>query len=234
MDEITVVMPAYTINEEVWKLTENALDSIGEGPLIIIDNASPMGGGYLRSKATTYVRNDTNLGFAKACNQGIKLAQTKYVAICSTDVRVSPNWRQVALEVLQEPTVYSCHFRMTNYHVSFKYGNTTAYTGKERWCAIAFFVFDREKALLFDEEFFNSYEDWDLMTRVRKQGYKTAYTNKACFQHNHSFTQKYLGYPGTQENKELFKKKHGGYAEDLFALEFPDQMAVDYQKGFDL
>lgn len=233
MSDITVVMPCYTINEEVQKLTEQAIESVGEGPRILIDNASPMGGGYLRSRADIYVRNFQNLGFAKACNQGIKLSQTRYVAIVSTDVRVSPNWREVAREVFKED-VYSCHFRMTNYDVPFQMGNLISYTSRERWCTAAFFVLDKEKDLLFDENFFNSFEDWDLLFRARKAGFITAYTNIASFQHMHSFTQKSLGFPKTNENREYFTKKHGIDPDELLAKEYPEQMKVNYWEGFSI
>lgn len=231
--DVTAVMPAWTLNDEIQKLTENAIESIGDVPLIIVDNASPQGGGYLRSKADTYVRNKENLGFAKAVNQGIKLAKTRYVLIVSTDVRLSPNWKDAAELIVLEDT-FSLHFRMTDYDVPFKYGLDFSYKGKERWCTAATFVMDKEKGLLFDEDYFNSYEDWDLFWRARKAGYKTAYTNMACFQHHHSFTQKFVGFPKTDENKELFKKKHGEYADELFAKLYPDQVAQDYQKGFDI
>lgn len=234
MFDVTCVIPAWTINDQVQKMTENAIESIAGTPLIIVDNASPQGGGYLRSKADIYVRNKENLGFAKAVNQGIKLAQTRYVAIVSTDVRVSPNWKEAAEGVFSTSNTFSCHFRMTNYDIPFKGGHTTAFSGKERWCTAAFFVLDKEKNLLFDERFFNSYEDWDLFFRVRKEGYYTAYTDKACYQHAHSFTQKFVGFPKTEDNKELFKQIHGDYAEELFAKQFPDQVAKNYWEGFNV
>ena len=231
---IQAILPAYTLNEEIQKVTEEAIKSIGDVPLVVVDNASPMGGGWLRSQATTYVRNSQNLGFAKAVNQGIKLATTRYVAVVSNDIVASPNWQEVALEVLSDASTFSCHFRMINYGRPFAYGDEVSYTGRERWCTAAFFVLDREKGLFFDEDFFNSFEDYDLLLRARKLGYENAYTSKACFQHHHSFTQRFTGFKGTDQNKELFKKKHGEYADILFAKEFPEQMEKGYWEGFDL
>ncbi len=233
-NQISCVMPCWTLNESVHQMTVNALDSIQDTPIIIVDNASPMGGGYLRSKADIYVRNKENLGFAKAVNQGIKLAQTRYVAIVSTDVRVSPNWKEVALQIFAHSEVSSCSFRMTNYDVPLVYGSSTALTGKERWCTAAFFVLDKEKGFYFDEDFFNSYEDWDIFTRMRKAGYQTAYTDKACYQHAHSFTQQFVGFSGSEKNKEIFKRKHGKYAEELFAEMYSEQVTIEYWKGFEV
>lgn len=235
MNDISVVIPAWTLNDQVQKMTENAIESIGDVLLTIIDNASPQGGGYLRSKADTYVRNKENLGFAKAVNQGIKLAQTRYVAVVSTDVRLSPNWREVAEEVFKAspPFPFSVHFRMTNYDVPFAYGKTTT-AEKARWCTAAFFILDKEKNLLFDEDYFNSCEDTDLFYRARQKGLKQIYTDRACYQHAHSFTQQFVGFTGSEQNKEIFKSKHGEYPDILVAKELGAQMAVDYWKGFSL
>jgi GT2 family glycosyltransferase len=234
MDKITVVIPCWILNEQILELTTNCIDSLGDVFLIIIDNASPMGGGYLREKADLYVRNKENLGFAKAMNQGIKLAKTKYVALVSNDTRPSPNWQEVAREVLDKPDTFSCHFRMTNYDVPFVYGNETLYKGKERWCTAAFFVINKKYNLFFDEDYFNSFEDWDLAYRVTQRGWHTAYTNKACFQHHHSFTQKFVGFKGSDENRKIFIKKHGKDPDELLAELYPEQVKQDYYEGFNL
>lgn len=235
MLDVTVCVPAWTINDQVQKMTENAIDSIGDCPLIIIDNASPQGGGYLRSKADTYVRNKENLGFAKAVNQGIKLAKTRYVAVVSTDVHLPVNWHDVAEEALRETgdSAFSVHFKMINYNESFTEGGKTWVTGKERWCTAAFFILDKEKGLLFDEDYFNSCEDTDLFYRARKAGYKQIYTNKASYQHAHSFTQQFVGFPGSEQNKEIFKSKHGEYPDILIGNELAEQMKEDYWRGFE-
>jgi GT2 family glycosyltransferase len=87
---------------------------------------------------------------------------------------------------------------------------------------------------MFDEDFFNSYEDYDLFWRARKEGLKTVYTNTVCFQHKHSFTQQFAGFKGTEQNRELFKKKHGEDADILMQKLYPDQWQKDYWSGFDI
>ena len=242
----SVVIPCYNLNEEGLQLTKNAigtfypldnLEAASNVELILVDNDSKVGGGYLREQANTYVRNWKNLGYAKAVNQGIKLATNRYVAIANSDIRVSPNWQQITQEIFDQNTdIATLHFRMTDYDVPFAYGVKTAITGKERWCTGSFFVIDKEKQLLFDERFFNSYDDWDYQLRARQSGWNTAYTNRACYQHNHSFTQKLI--PEREENNkrnaEYFKQKHGRYAEEIFAEQFPEQITQDYRGGFEI
>lgn len=233
-------MPCFILNEETRLLTQEAIASLGEVNLIIIDNASTMGGGYLRSVADIYVRNKYNLGYAKAVNQGLLLSKSDYVAIANNDVRVSPNWQEVVTEVFTNSKVYSVHPRMIDYDAPFEYGTQIVETGKERWCTGSFFVINKrcfpEGALLYDEGFFNSYDDWDYFMTVRKRGKFTAYTDKACYQHHHSFTQKQITdrEKNNKDNQEYFKMKHGRYAEEIFAELYPDQMGIPYPKGFEL
>ncbi len=232
---MTVIMPVLINNEETFELTKSAIFSLGKCALIVVDNDSTIGGGYMRALAKTYIRNNQNLGYAKAVNQGLKLSTEDYVAVANNDIRVSPNWQSIVKEVLAEPKTYSCHFRMIDYDEPFEYGNRTVYQGMERWCTSSFFVI-KGKPYLFDEHYFNSYEDWDYWMTVRKDGKNTAYTDKTCYQHHHSFTQQQI--PEREENdkknREYFKKKWGRYAEDIFAEQYPEQMAVSYQSGFDL
>ncbi len=240
MNELTIVMPIYIINEQTLQITKNAIENIEQtapdAPLIIIDNGCQLGGGYLRSKSKyIYLRNTYNLGFAKAVNQGIALSKTKVVTVFSTDTRISKGWVDKTIRIFDEnPNAFSVHYRMVNYDEQMTTGDSVVITGKERWCTAALFSLNKTKGLLFDEEFFNSYDDWDLFTRARYAKFNTIYTDQVTFQHNHSFTQKFLGFPGTEKNKEFFKQKHGEYADILFAREFPEQMKVDYAKGFDL
>lgn len=230
-------MPCFNVNDELVALTKNAVESFGDVHLIVVDNASPVGGGYLRSIADVYVRNRENKGYAVAVNQGLDLAKTKLVAVSNTDVRVSPNWQEVATQAfLHDVPIGSLYFRMTDYDVPFAYGKQLVFTGKERWCTGSFFVLDTATGVRFDETFFNSYCDWDFGMRIRARERATAYTDRACYQHRHSSTQVLI--PEREENNrrnaEYFKAKWGKYAEELFAEQFPDQMAQDYASGFDL
>lgn len=238
MNNISVVMPCYINSDHLVDLTKATLASLGTvKELIIVDDASPIGGGYLRSVADIYIRNRDNLGYARSVNRGFKQASGDYIAVANNDIRLSPNWQEVVLSDLTDPKVYSLHFRMTDYDVPFQYGNKTTYTGKERWCHASFYVIHAKNTLMYyDEHYRNTYDDWDLFTSVRKAGYQTAYTDKACFQHVHSATIPYMPkHPEVNNaNKEYYKSKWGEYAEDLFTKDFPDQMMIPYPKGFEL
>ena len=231
-------MPCYIAKQELVELTKNAVESFGDVELIIIDDNSPQGGGYLRSIADIYVKNKENLGYGRSVNRGLKLATSQYIAIANNDVRISSNWQEVTEEVFsKDELIYSCHFRMTPYDEPFKYGNTIAIGGRERWCHASFFVINKAKVLFYyDEEYTNTYDDWDLFQTVRSSGLKQAYTDKAQFQHKDSSTIPYMENHGikNKDNLEYFKDKWGMSAEELFAKDFPEQMKVNWRDGFKL
>lgn len=235
---ISIIMPCHLANEQHIVLTVNAIESLGEDrELIIVDDASPLGGGFLRSVADVYIRNKTNLGYGISVNRGLRQAQSQQIAIANNDIRISPNWRSVVNEVFAEDEdIYSCHFRMTDYDVPFEYGSTISLE-KQRWCHASFFVINTAKAkFYYDEHYFNTYDDWDYFQNVRSQGLKQAYTDRAVFQHVHSATIPYLPKhtERNRQNAEYFKSKWGGYAEELFERDFPEQMRVPYPEGFRL
>lgn len=228
-----IIIPVWATDSETINITEATVESLRGHELIIIDNGSSMGGGQLREWADLYIRNKTNLGYAKAVNQGLKLSDYP-VAVANNDIRVSPNWANVVDDILG-PDIGTIHFRMTLYDEPFRLGTHTWRTGKERWCTGSFFVINNP--ISFDENFLNSYDDWDLQVRTREQGFKTVYTTRACYQHFDSFTQKKIvddeREARNKRNREYFKSKHGEYPEDLYIRQFPEQMTKDWRGGFD-
>ena len=229
-----VIMPVYNVDERFINLTDLAMLSLRPCDLTIVDNASTIGGGQLREWADTYVRNKTNLGYARAVNQGLKLCDKgELMAVANNDIRVSPGWDEVAKEILEDPLVVSVHFTMIPYEQPFNLGDKVWTTGKERWCTGSFFVMRNWE--LYDENFLNSYDDWDMHLRMYKAGLRTAYTNRAQYQHMNSFTQVII--PDRERvdgnNRNYFIMKHGDTPENIWTKLFPDQMAQDYQGGFE-
>ena len=226
------IMPVWATDQETIDLTEKAVWSLKDTPveLIIVDNGSTIGGKQLRDWADICMRNRENLGYAKAMNKGFKLLKEgELVLFYQNDVRVSPNWEEVAKEILIDNKVGSVHFRMLPYHQPFNYGNETWKEGKERWshsaCCVVRYV---QK---FDENYLNSYDDYDYLYRLRQKGYTTAYTNKACFQHLDSFSQQKRTDRGENDkrNYEYYKQKHGEYPDVQFAKMYSEQMSVPWK-----
>jgi GT2 family glycosyltransferase len=218
-----VILPVWSNDVETVEMTGLAIETFKGHRLIIIDNGSTVGGGQLRDWADVYIRNKQNLGYAKAVNQGLKLAGS-LVAVANNDIRVSSNWWEVAEELLRDPKVGSVHYRMIGYDQPFYPGRESWKSGKERWCSASFFV--TRNVQLYDECFLNSCDDWDYFFRLRQKGYTTAYTNKAEYQHKNSFSQnKRLDrYEYDIANHKLYKIKHGMSPEEQFEQMYPGEL----------
>jgi glycosyltransferase involved in cell wall biosynthesis len=228
---IPVIMPVWAIDDETISMTENAVNSIRtpETVFFIIDNGSNVGTGRLKEMADVYIRLKNNLGYAKAVNLGLKACWgANAVVVANNDVRVSPNWLKVSEDILKDTDIGSVHFRMIHYNEPFNYGEDTWKDGKERWCSSSFFVMRLFQ--LYDDNFFNSGEDWDYWLRFREV-FKTAYTNKACYQHKDSFTQKKIidRAKNDKKNYTYFKKKWGKEPEELFKELYPEQMRTEWR-----
>jgi len=236
--KVSVIIPCWVATAETLNLTQLTIESLPASRRIIVDNASTHGAGYLREAANVYIRLDKNYGYAKAVNKGLKLVDTPFICISNNDVRVSKNIFKVALEIFKDKKVGSVHFHEIFYNAPFYNGDKTWITGKERWCTSSFFLIRKEAMQFYDEKFDGkgTYDDWDFWYRFRLAGWKTAYTNKAQYQHWGSHSFKIAGDDQRKKydeiNREYFKKKWNEYPEDLWNKLYPEQMQADYGEGF--
>lgn len=236
----SVVMLACDINNELSELSRRTIESLkqtkGKFEFVIVDNASLLSN-TLRQDPDIYIRNKTNLGYTGAINQGVKMSHGGFIAIANNDIRVSPNWMEVSQEIFRNPKVGSVHFRMIPYDEPMTFGKETWEQGKERWCHCSFFVIRREMyGDGYDETYKEGgYDDYDFMHRRRdNEGWLTAYTNKAVFQHKDSSTYMALdnGFNRTERdlrNREHYKEKFGEYPDDHFNRLFPDQILIPWK-----
>lgn len=244
MTEFSFIMPCYLIDPSLVELTREAIHSFRkaepDAEIVIVDDGSKFGSGFLKNEADVYVRFQKNQGFIKAVNAGMQIANSFYLAICNNDIRVAPNIFKVACEILKDGSIYSVHPRMTLYDVPFEYGEQVVKTGKERWCQTSCFVVRGVPGVFAFPDFFEgtggAYEDWYYWSIVRMRGWKTAYTDETCFQHKDSSTTQLVG-EGKKEhemNRQLFKMTLGEYPEDYYFKLYPNQMTASWRGGFEL
>ena len=240
--KLSIVMPCYVTSEELAQLTRGAVHSFNEADidsyeLILVDDASTWKVGELREHADTYVRHKKNKGFIKSVNDGLQLARGEFVLVTNNDVRAAPNFFKVAKEILEsDDDIVSVHPRMTYYNETMEYGDKVFAEGRERWCQSSFFVI-RNNLYLFPEEYAGTggaYEDWAYWSRLRRQGLKTAYTTKTCFQHRDSSTTQLVGENSKQHksNLDLFIKEFGKSPEDYYMSLYPEQMVMHWRREF--
>jgi GT2 family glycosyltransferase len=80
------------IAEQTWKETE----------LIVVDNASADESLSHVPASATIIRNETNLGFARAANQGIAAAHGDFVLLVNPDAYLTPHYIETVLAVFDD------------------------------------------------------------------------------------------------------------------------------------
>ena len=96
------------VNFNTKDITRACLDSIRtcatgvEYEIILVDNASTDGSveAFKKMKGITLILNTKNLGFAKANNQGIKIAKGNYVLLLNSDTEIREDSIQTMLRFM--------------------------------------------------------------------------------------------------------------------------------------
>ena len=197
------------VNYNTKNLIKNCLKSIFQAldglryEIIIIDNASTDGSAKLIKKRfpdVCLIKNKKNSGFARACNQGAKIARGKILFFLNPDSQVRNKIFSKVFNFLREnprvaivsPLILSSDYSVQPFSFGKETGffqtiknkfnkkslKTNNYPGESLevdWVSGAALTIRRdifEKIGGFDEKFFMYFEDRDLCWRVRNLGYK--------------------------------------------------------------
>jgi len=164
--------------------------------------------------AVRLIRNGQNLGFAAACNIGIKASEAPLLATLNNDTLPEPQWlAELVSRMESDHTVGMCASKMLFYHLPRMINSTGISLDRAgiAWdrgggeqddpgeaspleifgpCAGA--ALYRRAMLdqigLFDEDFFAYLEDVDLAWRARLAGWRCLYVPRARVYHVHSAT----------------------------------------------
>ncbi|ALA58574.1 glycosyltransferase [Nitrospira moscoviensis] len=239
--------PAYacSIIIPVWnkiELTAQCLQALASVTkdvtfeVIIIDNGSTDGTAEFLNKLTgdvRIIRNEHNLGFAKACNQGARASRGHYLVFLNNDTIPQAHWlRPLVREVeehaevgivgskllyadgtVQHAGVVFMRSRLSPYHIyRMASADLPAVNQRREFQAVtaACMLIRRElfEAVQgFDEAFINGFEDVDLCLKVRDKGYHVIYQPRSVLCHLESQT------PGRnardEDNSRLLQERWG-------------------------
>lgn len=111
-DLISVIIPVYNQHEMTNECIKAVLDTTANCEIIVVDNGSvpPIDEAYFGQ--SSIIRNNTNLGFPAAVNQGIRAAKGDVVVLLNNDVIVTPRSLERLANWLNE---YDIVGPMTNY-----------------------------------------------------------------------------------------------------------------------
>lgn len=169
--------------------------------VIVVDNGSTDGSVEeveKRYSDITILRNKTNLGFAKANNQGIKIARGKYILLLNSDTKIIGNAMKKLVDFADsKPNLGVVGPRLLNQNGShqpstapfftlprvalwfltgdrFLYSSPTK-TGQVDWLMGSALMVSRkaiDKAGLLDEKIFMYMEDVDWCYRIKRAGWQ--------------------------------------------------------------
>ncbi len=220
----SLIIPVYNKLSLTLRCLESVLENSTQlKEVFVIDNASkdetPLRLHEFKIRfeakkiAFTIITNDANAGFGRACNQGVRLATGEFIAILNNDTWVMPGWDQVLAKVSTEKNLdlVGPFFdeRPDNDDLPLrckKYLETNS--AKLRKHFVPILLFFRRSAVeklklahggIFDERFFVTFEDTDLLYRMREQHLRYAQTS-LCYIWHHSM--------GTRSSPGLISANH--------------------------
>ncbi len=233
----SIIIPVFNRVDFTQKCLESIFQAGSRYPfeVIVVDNASSDGTEkYLESledKIIT-IRNEKNLGFAKACNQGAGIAKGKYLLFLNNDTIVTEGWLDILVEELDDdfssaaagskllyPDDTIQHAGVVfgedkiPYHIYARERKEKHYVNKKRkFNAVTAACMLVRKDIFkkvggFDENFVNGYEDVDLCLRIKETGKDIVYCPQSVVYHYESISEGRAD--KLQENKVLFLEKWG-------------------------
>lgn len=229
--------------------------------VIMVDNCSSDGSVEFVSSKFPWVKilkNSSNVGFAKAVNQGAESSKGEYVAFLNNDTHVDRDWlTQLLLVILSSSEIVCSCSKILDWegkvidfiggHLSF-YGhgfkvdvNSSSVNkyAEERPvlfpCGGAMLV---EKRIFlesggFDEDYFAFFEDVDFGWRLWVLGYKVFFAPKSIVYHRHHGTASKFGYEKERfllERNALFTLMKN-YDDERFERIFPVAALLALKRG---
>lgn len=222
---VSIIIPVFN----QWPYTEKCLKSIQQyttypHEIIIIDNGSKdeTVKELTGNSAIKLLTNPHNLGFARACNQGAKIARGELLLFLNNDTIVTPDWLRSMVNLLTDSKIgvvgNKLLFPDTNRiqhagvflqnklpgHIYYNQpGNFSESNIKKIYPAVTGACLLTRKILFlevggFDETYINGYEDVDYCLKIWEKGYKVIYCPDSIIYH----------YGSTSTGRHLLEKQN--------------------------
>jgi GT2 family glycosyltransferase/tetratricopeptide (TPR) repeat protein len=252
--ECTIIIPVWNKVELTKQCLGHLVDVTKEisYEVVIVDNHSIDGTDeFLASLGgdVQIIRNPTNLGFAKACNQGARVARGKHLVFLNNDTIPKPGWLEPLIQevdshdnvavvgskllypdnTIQHAGVVLSRFYRTPYHLFLGvHESLPAVNERREFQAVTAACMLVRKEIFdeiggFDEGFVNGFEDIDLCLKIRQLGKKVIYQPNSCVYHLEKQT------PGREKLEEANLTRFLARWEHQWLV---DEDLLAYQSGY--
>ena len=217
---VSIIIPAFNKWEYTFKclmaVASNTRDVSHE--VIVVDNASSDDTAQALPLLDNIrvQRNEKNLGFAKASNQGAAMARGKYLLFLNNDTEPRAGWLSAMVKLVDaDPRVamvgskllfpdgtlqhagvvfaYAAPLPVTPFHLHYRQPATASVEKLSLRAVTAACMLVRNEVFraagAFDEGFVNGYEDVDLCLKVWQTGAKIIYTPDSVVVHHESISE---------------------------------------------
>ncbi len=202
--------------------TRHCLDTLrptiqdaGDGEIIVVDNASSDETQELLAQYSwiRVIRNEVNLGFAKANNQGARAAQGEFLVLLNNDTEGVKGWLRAMLETAGDPNVGAVGAKLLYADRRVQHGGVVVggqFLHRQSFAPFHhnYLVSEHEPDVCkeqdfqavtgaclvtprelyaelggLDEGYWNGYEDVDYCFKIRKRGLRVVYQPRATLFH---------------------------------------------------
>jgi|GEM_PF-569222 len=222
--DLTIIIPVYNKEELTRKCLNSLYNNLSDRisyEVIVVDNASENSAKLLEEFDNKYenfkfIRNETNLGFAKANNQAIGMKAGKHVLLLNNDTEITQNSIESMYNKLISETdigiVGACLLYPNSEYIQHLFikigtedGQTLApyhpfqfskleevFVSKINECSAvtgaAMMISNKvvKKIGLLDENYINGLEDVDYCFRAKSAGFKITYNEESIIYHHES------------------------------------------------
>lgn len=196
INKLSIIITCYNLGEFLREAIDSikSFSDLEHVEIIIVNDGSTDKStnqiikSIIKEDSSIVYLNQTNLGLAKARNNGIKLATGEYIIPLDADNKIRPIFISKVLELLNNPLINVVHGNAQFFGNKSDIWSTKPFEISDMVlnnyidaCA-AFRKSDWELIGGYDENMpVMGFEDWDLWLRMYLQGYKFEYVNEILF-----------------------------------------------------
>ena len=211
--KVSIIIPLFNkvdYTRQCLEALERSTPNLISYELILVNNGSTDGTAEYLGTLTgnvTIITNSSNLGFARACNQGGRIATSEYLVFLNNDTLPKPGWLEALLDGIEQDGADICGARLLypdgkvqhagvafnedsiGYHIfNGFHANSPAVTRKRfMQCVTAACMMLRRELFTtlsgFDEGYVNGYEDVDFCLRAGALDKKILYVPESTLIH---------------------------------------------------